>query len=297
MVAEFRMRTFLLLLCTSVMLGCEKTVEFELSERPSKLVVEGVIENGVVPVVVLTTSVDYFSAINPGSLLGSFVRDAEVLISNGTKTHRLKGYQRQIAGGRSLFYYSTDSSNLATAFVGQLNTKYALEITWKGEVFRAETTIPEITRRVDSLWWIPAVNAEPDAVNVVVRATDRPGLGDYIRYATSINGQAFLPGFNSVFDDIFIDGTTYEIQVEPGIDRNGTAADDERFFHRGDTVVFKLSNIDKATYDFWRTMEYSYQSVGNPFSTPVKVLGNISNGALGYFGGYATQYHRLVIPR
>ena len=44
-------------------------------------------------------------------------------------------------------------------------------------------------------------------------------------------------------------------------------------------------------------MEYSYQSIGNPFSSPTKVLGNISNNALGYFGGYAAQYDTIIIPK
>jgi hypothetical protein len=100
-----------------------------------------------------------------------------------------------------------------------------------------------------------------------------------------------------VFDDLIIDGTTYELQIDPGINRNAERKEEEHFFNKGDTVTFKLANINKTTFDFWRTMEYSYASIGNPFATPVKVLGNISNGALGYFGGYASQYHTLVIPR
>jgi hypothetical protein len=44
-------------------------------------------------------------------------------------------------------------------------------------------------------------------------------------------------------------------------------------------------------------MEFSYQSVGNPFSTPVKVQSNINGDALGYFGGYASQYRTLIVPR
>jgi hypothetical protein len=44
-------------------------------------------------------------------------------------------------------------------------------------------------------------------------------------------------------------------------------------------------------------MEYTYASVGNPFASPVKVLSNISNNALGYFGGYASQYRTIIIPR
>jgi hypothetical protein len=43
-------------------------------------------------------------------------------------------------------------------------------------------------------------------------------------------------------------------------------------------------------------MEFNYSSIGNPFSSPTKVLGNIKGGALGYFGGYAVQYSTIVIP-
>ena len=56
-------------------------------------------------------------------------------------------------------------------------------------------------------------------------------------------------------------------------------------------------NITKSTFDFWNTFEFSYQSVGNPFSSPTKVLSNITNGALGYFGGYAAQFKTIIIPK
>jgi hypothetical protein len=123
-----------------------------------------------------------------------------------------------------------------------------------------------------------------------------PGLGSYIRYFTKTNRGPFLPGFNSVFDDQVIDGTTYTVAVDKGVDKNAPFDRDNVLFNRGDTVVFKLCNIDKQTYDFWRTLEFSFQSVGNPFSSPVKVLGNVSGGALGCFAGYAAQYRRIIIP-
>jgi hypothetical protein len=68
-------------------------------------------------------------------------------------------------------------------------------------------------------------------------------------------------------------------------------------FRRGDTVSFKLSNIDRNTYRFWNTWEFSIQSIGNPFAQPGVVVGNISNGALGAFCGYASDSKTLVIPR
>jgi hypothetical protein len=44
-------------------------------------------------------------------------------------------------------------------------------------------------------------------------------------------------------------------------------------------------------------MEFAYQSVGNPFSSPTKVLSNIKGNALGYFAGYASQYRTIIIPK
>lgn len=278
--------------------GCEKAVDFELDETADKLVVEATIENGTPPVVVLTKSLNYFSQIDPQLLAGSFVHGATVEISNGAKTHRLKEYTTPLGGGYNLYYYSIDSSNLSTAFTGALKSEYSLKIVSEGKEYSAITTIPDITKRIDSLWWTPMPKDSVEGkVVVMIRSTDRPGFGDYIRYWTKKNSEPLLPGFQSVFDDLVIDGTTYDLEVEPGIDRNEGWDNEERAFRRGDTVLFKMSNIDKRTYDFWRTLEYNYTSVGNPFSTPIKVLGNISNGALGYFGGYASQYRQLIIPQ
>lgn len=58
-----------------------------------------------------------------------------------------------------------------------------------------------------------------------------------------------------------------------------------------------MCNIDKASFEFWKTWEFAWQSVGNPFSTPGKVTGNIDNQALGSFCGYAVQYKSLIIPK
>ena len=292
------LKSLLLILVAMHFTACEKAIDFKLQESAPKLVVEAIIENGEAPRVVLTNSFDYFSTISPALLTSSFVHGADIFISNGRKTHKLKEYTVNLVDSFNLYYYSIDSSDLATSFVGELNTAYSLKINSNGVAYTAQTTIPKISKVIDSLWWKPAPPSnDSDRVVVMLKATDPPGYGDYVRYFTKKNDEPFYPGINSVFDDLFIDGTTYELQVEPGFNRNLPRKENDLFFHKGDSVTLKLSNIDRATYDFWRTMEYSYASVGNPFSTPIKVLSNISNGALGYFGGYASQYRTLVIPR
>lgn len=294
------MKWFLrLVLCLVVFTGCEKDIDIKLEDANPKLVVEATIENDEYPQVVLTRTVGYFNNLDIQQLANTFVRNADVFVSDGVLTHKLKEYQFRVTPTISFIYYSVDSANLATAFKGQLNKGYSLRIVVNGETFTATTTIPPLRKRIDSIWARPAPAPDTAKRNVLVRVFDPPGFGDYVRVFTKVNREPFLPPFNSAFDDLFIDGTTYEVQMTKGIQRDGVRNNNEggSEFNKGDTVTLKLSGIDKATYDFWQTLEYSYRSVGNPFSTPTRVSSNVSNGALGYFGGYASQYRTIIIPR
>ena len=288
---------FLLSMAAWMITGCERPVDFDLEQTTPKLVVEATIENNQAPVVFLSRSLGFFSKIDASTLSSSFIHNADVYVSNGTLTHKLKEYSIP-AGGFTFYYYSVDPSSPGTMFTGELMKQYSLRIVAEGKEYTAVTTIPDTTRRIDSIFWKPApAGNPPEKVVLMVRGYDRPGFGDYIRYFTKRNSEPFYPGLNSVYDDQVIDGSSYEVQVERGVDRNVDHPEGFTFFNRGDTVTAKLTNIDKATYDFWRTMEYTYASVGNPFSTPTKVLSNIRGGALGYFGGYAAQYRTIIIPR
>lgn len=262
--------------------GCEKSINFKPKSNTPLLVVDGTIENGRPPIIILTHSVDYFNKISPDLLANSFVHGASIQVSNGTLSHKLKEYVIPNVAGYDLYYYSTDSSNLATAFVGEFNKTYSLMIVSDGRQYKATTTIPVLVKKIDSLWWKRApFNPDTNKIVLMSRVTDPPGFGNYIRYFTKVNDSVFLPGLASVFDDQIVDGSTYDIQVEKGVDRNRKIdLENYSFFQKGDTVTVKFTNIDKATFDFWRTMEFSYQSIGNPFSSPTRVLGNVE-GALG----------------
>ncbi|HEX4852181.1 MAG TPA: DUF4249 domain-containing protein [Puia sp.] len=278
--------------------SCEKAIDVHLKQTSNQLVVDASIENNKPPIVYLSHSLDYYSEISLDVLAASFIHNAIVTITTGNNSYQLKEASTMAdTSGNLIYYYTTDSVG-SGALLGSLNTSYSLKIEVDSQVYTSQTTIPPLAKKIDSLWWKPAPN-NPDTTLVVLvaKVTDPPGYGNYIRYFTSQNSGPFLPGLNSVFDDQIVDGTTYNIDVDRGVNRNlkidfNTYA----FFQRGDSVVVKFCNIDKGTYDFWRTMEYNYQSIGNPFSSPTTVLGNISNNALGYFGGYAAQYISLKIP-
>jgi len=289
------MKKLLYIFLPVILFSCEKNINFNLNNADDVVVVDAQIENGQAPTVVLTKSFDYFSAIDPVILANSFVHNAIVTISNGTLTHRLREYPLNLGSGYTAYYYTLDSVNLSTAFVGEFNKTYTLNIKAEGKEYNATTKIPLLVKYPDSLWFKQApLNPDTNKRVLMTRATDPPGLGNYIRYFTKKNRGNFLPGETSVFDDAVIDGTTYELQVDPGVDRNNRISADSNFFRKGDTVTVKLCNIDKATFTFWNTWEFAQQSIGNPFAQPNKVIGNISNGALGAFCGYAAWFKTLI---
>ena len=275
--------------------SCEKNINFDLKQSANVLVVDAEIENGKPPRVVLSKSLSYFSEIGPSIFDSLFVHDAEVYISNGILTHRLKEFAYPLIPGFSAFVYGIDSAFLSTAFLGELNTRYTLKIISGGKEYNATTMIPALNTVPDSIYFKPApLNPDTNKRVLVLKATDPPGLGNSVRYFTKTNDGDFLPGWSSVFDDQVIDGTTYEVQLPVGVDRNDPPKLDSNFFTKGDTVTLKFCNIDRATFNFWSTWEFAYQSIGNPFSQPNKVIGNISNGALGAFCGYAAWYGTRV---
>ncbi len=282
--------------------ACEKTIQLDVVDQPAKLVVEASIESNSTPVVALSSTLNYFSAITTEELSNSFVHDAIVTINNGSITSTLKEYSITDTSGYTFYYYGVDSANPANIIVGEFNKQYQLNIkTADGAEYTASTTIPALTKKCDSIWWQKAPLAEDTMLCTMFgKFVDPAGLGNNIRYFTKTNSDRFLPGLNSVFDDQVVDGKTYSVQFDMGWDKNSTekiTAENYGFAHRGDTVTLKFCNIDKATYTFWNTWEFSYQSYGNPFSSPVKVIGNISNGALGAFSGYAAQFKTIIIPK
>ncbi|MEY4660265.1 MAG: hypothetical protein RLZZ42_217 [Bacteroidota bacterium] len=288
----------LVVLLMLFILGCEKDINIKLDPSENKLVVEASIENGTPPFVILTKSLDFFNKIDPSRLQASFVKNAIVTINDGNNSVVLQPDSLKSDEGATVYFY-TDKR--MPPILGKLNAAYQLSIKYEGKEYTSRTTIPSITRTIDSVWWEKLPSIEPrDSVfaRVLLRATDKPGLGDYIRYYTKVGArEPFLPGFNSVFDDQIIDGKSYTIPVDRGFNRNAEFTDSSSFYRRGDTVTIKLCQIDKATYDFWRTYEFSFQSIGNPFSSPTRILSNISNEALGYFGGYGCQFRTIIIPK
>lgn len=279
--------------------SCEKEVDFNLPSSVSeKVVVEGGIEVNVPPIVMLTKSFGFTSSINLGTLQDAFISGAAISVSDGSKTVHLKEYSIDTLNNKYNFY-SVDTANpIDFSFVGQSGKTYALKIELNGKIYESTTTIPNAVP-FDSIWSVPFDDPDPEHPEfrkVMVKYTDPIEMGNRYRVFIKQNSRPFIARRFSTFEDAIINGTTTEMDYYNVLSPMDTSTNMASYaFLPGDTVTIKFSAIDKTTYDFWQTLDFSVGTTGNPFATPVKVPTNISNGALGIWGGYAPTYKTVVI--
>lgn len=289
--------SFLLFVFALLLVSCEKEVKIDLKTGDAQIVVEGYIENDVPPYLFLTKSIGYFASIDLNTLQSSFVHNANVTVSDGIRTVKLKEYPLD-TGNNTLYVYSIDFAD--SSFKGEINKFYKLRIEVDGKVYEATTKIPTPTP-IDSVKTVQPdapFNTEkyPTARQIRISFKEPDTTGNYVRYFTKKNNESFYPGLNSVYPDDVINGIYFNTTLPLGESRSKKySRDSSGIGYPGDTVTLKWCSIDKATYDFWSTYEYSLGTLGNPFSTPIHVKSNISNKGLGIWAGYGAVYKTLVL--
>lgn len=284
-----------------LLVSCEKEVNIDLDTGDPKLVVEGGIENNLPPIVILTKSIGYFADIDLNTVQNSYVHDAKITVSDGSTTITLREYSIDTGtNGNKFFFYTVDTSQ-PQLFLGQLERYYSLKIDVNGQVYEATTKIPTPTPLDSLVPYYPQANADladigPDARILKVYFRDPDTSGNYVRYYTQRNDEPFYAALASVYSDEFINGTQFTTEFPMGEPRFTTKTFDSLgLAYVGDTVTFRWSAIDKGTYDFWSQYEYALGTLGSPFASPIRVKSNISNGALGVWGGYGSLYYTVVM--
>tara|TARA_B110000116_G_scaffold230678_1_gene213183 strand:+ start:484 stop:1503 length:1020 start_codon:yes stop_codon:yes gene_type:complete len=317
-----------LFLISIVLLSCQEEITLDLPQAEEKLVVEGAIEPGFPPYVILTKNQGYFDPISDNPLLDIIVNDVDTVKvwyynANGEKEIRIL---EQIPGLDSLPPIYTDLSYFSIANnyeFSQEGETYYLEIKWNNEIITSETTIPEPTP-LDCLWVEESETAEKDFKCVIRAVYSDPGniqnnvlirskrLQHWKR--DSINGQIENKNDPQLIlvdagADILINGESFETyfprpKEEGGVpsglyntfhyktfDNNGT---EDTVFLPHDIVLIKFCQIDEPSLKFWRGVVRQFTTNGNPFSEPMNLVSNINNG-LGGWTGYGATYYKIPI--
>ncbi len=282
MVKKYLNFLIVLILFTS----CEKEIEIELPDTPDKVVVEGYIEQDKNPFIIITRSTEFFGTLDFNTFSNLFVLDAIVTISDGIFTDTLF---------RPLPQYPIYISQSIT---GEIGKEYLLTIRENENIYTATTKIP-MPVQLDSLWF--KVEQGIDTLGFVWATLKDPDtIGNAYRWVAKRIGKDadFIPPPGSVFDDKFINAKSFDFAYNRGRLPNSEAEDDNNdergYFKKGDTIVIKFSSIDMPHFRFWRSADSQASGNGNPFASPANIESNISNGALGIWGGYGATYDTLI---
>ena len=313
-------KIILIALAALAFISCEKEVEVDLPETEAKLVVEGVIEQGQPPIVLLTKSQSYFAPTDLGSIANIFVKDAVITVNDGTTTvtlselsseglteeqieqaAELTGIDPSLLAGADISVYTL----LDNSLLGEEGRTYTLNVSGDGKSCSAVTKIPNVVPW-DSTWWrLAEVNPDDDSSGYVWgRLSDPDTLGNgYRHYARRfysadpdfVEDSRFISPLGTTFNDKYLNGLTVDFFAVRGRSPFTDNSEDETagFFLRGDSVVMKFVSMGLKEADFYITYDNNVASQGDIFSTPANARGNI-DGGLGIWAGWAAYYDTLV---
>ena len=268
--------------------ACEEKLNFAVEDYDPKLVVDGSIEAGQFPVVVLTKSAAYFSTVDSTALRELVMSRAKVSVSDGER--------EEVLTLRRNDDYFPPYIYQGTELRGEAGKTYYLKVELEGKTYEASTTIP-LPVQLDSLWYVASPEKE-DRGLLYGRFHDQEDTEDYYRVFTKRKekDERFIPIYLSALGDQFFNGESFTFSILGGAESFSDVQDDI-YFNSGEEVLVKVCTIDRAHFDFWRTLERELYVTGNPFSSSGnEVISNISGGALGVWGGYNPSIHFIRIP-
>lgn len=302
-----------IIICLCGIIACEKDITVDLPKAEQKLVVEGTIEPGQPPLVILTKSIGYFEPADTKTIESLFVHNAEVTVNDGTNTVQLteicsqnlpdsiKMLIAQLAGIPAEQLFAVNYCVYTTInpiMTGQEGKFYTLTIKSEGKVYTSVTQIPPVVYP-DSFYF----RTQPgyDSLGYLwVHFTDPSQPGNFYRIFTKRKNKdtRFLPVMGSVYDDRFINGQTLDFYFARGHEFNSQKPDDvgERslYWCKGDTIYIKFCTMDEASYNFWASYENELYTAGNPFASPNTIATNITGGALGVWCGYGVFMDTVI---
>jgi hypothetical protein len=267
-----------------VLASCQEP-DFEVDQYSSKIVVDGWIEQGKYPEVLLTLSVPYFSDVDSASLRKYVLTTATVTVDNGTTSEILTLVKNS--------EYFPPYMYKGTKLKGEVGKTYNLKVEYGGRTITSSTTIPALSYLTSAYF---KLDSDEDSLGLIyIKFTDDVNRVNYYRTLTQrINIESkYVANYVSNYKDLHFNGSEMELTLYRGNETNLDKQDDI-YYRLGDTINLKFCSVDKATYEFWYSFQQEMINTSNPFaSSSARVKTNIQNG-LGIWCGYGSVYYRII---
>lgn len=289
------MKLYLYISVIAVLLfcSCEEVIDVQLDDVPDQVVVDGYVEAGLPPYIILSRTSGYFDPISSAILVNDAITGAQVYVSDGIDTVRL--FEPGIIPG---LYVAIDTTTLVNKMTGVPGRTYSLWITTPDGTQLSSEAKLEVAVQLDSVWF--QLVEDNDSLGLAYGQLDEPDtLGNCYRWHTKRLGkdELYIAPLGAVFDDRFINAQNFELFYNRGSIQNSDAEDDNNeeagLFKTGDTIVVKFSAVSKSVYEFWRIAEQQQANNGSPFAVPSNIPTNIKGG-IGLFGTYSSVFDTII---
>ena len=274
-----------LLALVLILPACNQDFDINIPEPDDKIVIDGWIEMRQHAKVLLTANSPYFTVIDSASLRDLVLTRAKVSLSDGYQSENL--ILRKDTNYFPPYYYE------GNIILGTPGKTYTLLAEYGGKSAWAETTIPEAVP-LDTTYFRLAEGEDSLGI-IYLEFTDPLEIKNYYRIFTKRIGvdNKFIPSVVMALDDKYFTGKRAEFSLYRQSE-NALAGSRDNYFRLEDTVVIKLSTIDKAHFDFWSSLQNEVTNANNPFaSSLIEVRSNVEGDGLGIWGGYGSSYDTI----
>lgn len=264
-------------------LACSTEVIYQPVSQ--KMVVEGWIENGEAPVVIVSQLLPIGVVVDSFDLWNVPIRFARVAVSDGENEYVLTGRP----DGRYLTGYAYSTNELR----GEVGKEYVLTVSYEGKVLTARTSIlPPV-----QLQNVRISPISPGDTLCQISATildSKPIKNYYLIRVRQGSAEAFCPSMGGVFEDALL--TTPETRIpiyKPvKIGNMKSIKNKTPFFTTYEPVEVRLCNIQQSPFYFWAEFMNVAINASNPIYPSVDNLpGNITGGlGIWYGAGISTVY-------
>ncbi len=253
----------------------------------SKIVVEGWIEEGDVPQVILSRSIPISTTIDSTTILNHVIRSAKVTVSDGEyeEVLRLKSDKDRIP---PFVYYGSE-------IIGEVGKSYTLKIEYLDRIVTAKTSIPSSVS-IKSATYVKKYPA--DTTGYAYLAFDDPILEkNYYQIATRLDKKEpiFVPAFYGNLNDDNFSSSVVSIQINRGV-LIFPKTKFRPYFSDGDLIFVRLRTMNKEAFDFWNGWQNEIVNGRNPIYPSNTSLKSNIKGGVGIWAGYGQQTVSIQTP-
>lgn len=252
--------SLILLFATS---SCQKVIHVDLNSADPQLVVEGYVTDAPDSIWIKLTKTVNFSDKNEFPP----VDNAIVIVSDS------EGNSEQLTQIQPGIYKALNLQ-------GTPGRTYKLEIEYNGKKYTASSYM-NYPVEIDSI----SIGRSAFSGNPTIRIhfTDPANVRNYYRYLRVLNGNKTRRF--EIVDDNLRNGQSTFVTLSSGVQR----------LLPNDTIIGYLHSIDFATFEYYRTFNQINET--GPTATPGNPIGNISNGAIGFFAAFSITSKMLIIEQ